>query len=476
MKGSPMGSLAAVRAGKPTNLSRQDNQSREFGRYIGLGQCPEDPNDLSMLAKILDCGFRNVPVLEYWTWSIDIPITDDAVSGTFGSTIDLIAPQSVLGVSSFDTSFLGSAGLLQTDFLMSGYGLHLYAEPESFATIGNAIAIAGPNAVTAPLWSPDVFTANDLANGSLGVCAPIPANACTPANSPILPAELWWGGIAWDALWHFANAFRFIWRFCQRFYLVDEMVANIGYMCSYACSKGHGDSDIPIQRYVKRVNDRYRALGSPVVFEPVNARRVGSVGAGAANTGIFHPVRDFDLASVSWGGIQYQDAAGCDPFNKFCQPVLLERGGPIGVQLVAQDNEDFRLFQQALSISEGVGGTEAIIPFDSKLNGLTTAGTAAVGGEPTCPGASATATGQELTMDPVCTPCVNTLAAQRVNTDRVLFKGGELKLAFLMKGWELCGNWRDRLRLAADRGYCGAPQYQGYLGTPRTLASSQLGR
>lgn len=389
-------------------------KNEQMSRVFGLGQSPAglaasgcQPLD------ILSAGFGTVPVVEYVTWTVALPLTDTDIDSTFGDTIDVLTnPKSVPGVVSVDSSFVLN-GVLQVDMLAIGFGVHIFAEPFSFTTIGNAI----PTTLVSPIYSLDTFTANDITNNAMGT-----------SLTGIVPAILEWGLPAWEAGWQLANAYQFIWVMQQRYQLINELVADVCYFGPYAEAVAAGTSDVPVQPYANVTNARYRDLGATDIFQPVVARRVGSVttaGPGGANVAVSHPTRDYDLAPVTHGGLRNQGGfANGTPFRKLLKPVLLEQGIPIGMSLQAQDQYCQSAMQQYLSISNGIGGTNALVTFDATINGQTNAGTAG-------------ATGLEQTAD--ATPAY---AVQAVNTNRSVFKGGQLKLAILIKGFEIFGQWK----------------------------------
>jgi len=387
------------------------------GRMIGLGASPSNETFMS-LSK---CSFQQVPVIEYVTWTVPLPLSDDQIESTFGNEIDVLQnPKAVSGVASVDSSFVVN-GILQTDMFVIGFGIHAFGEPMSFSQIGNSVASAGTQ--TAPLVSPDVFSANDALNGALSGVLGVTAG--------IEPAQMEWGFADWQAMWHLVNAYQFQWKFQQRHLLINELAADVSYFGPYAEGQGMGTSDASVQQYVRQINDQYAGLGASSRFLPVSHRRVGSVNAGgtgatiAANTGVFHPTRDYDLAPVSWGGIRNQGSGGCCmPFRKLNKPVLLERGIPIGMILVAQDSYHQEQMQRYLSISEGADTNQvANILVDQNINGYSVATGNA---------------GLELTLD----TGGNQFANESVQTNRALYKGGTLKLAILIKGFEVWGPWK----------------------------------
>lgn len=393
-----------------------------FGRPIGLGEAPSTDT----MAAVMGCGFTQVPVIEYVTWTVNTPLTDSQITSTFGDEIDVLqSPKQggLAGVDQIDSSFIVNS-ILQVNMLAVGYGMHFFGEPQSFTQVGNALSPMSATATASPV-SPDVWTLNDLQ--VLGL----------PTGATYYPAVLEWGYATWEALWHMANAYQFQWVMNQRYLLINELAADTCYFGPYAEAVAAGTSEVAVQQFARQANNRYRAQGGSSEFVPVNARRIGSVNgsplpSGATgNTGLFHPTRDFDLAPVTHGGLRNQGGlACCQPFRKLIRPVLLEQGIPIGMKLVVQDAVHQAQMQRYLSISEAQGGTLANVLFDANDTGTSAASSGA--GVPAMP---------ELTLD----QGANQFANQRVTTSRVIMKGGVLKLAILIKGFEVWGPWKDAI-------------------------------
>src|SRR5271155_1691856 len=415
--------------GKKTAKFAQD---REKVRRVpfGLGQAPGTPGAAE---KCLRCSFGNIPVVEEVIWTIPLPLTAEEAIATFGDTVNLLSgSSSVPGVQSIDSTFLIN-GILQTDILAQGVGVHVFCEPMSFSTIGNAFL--APAAVQEPLPSPDVVTANDVLNGVFGD---------EPTASWEAPASLAWGSEVWRAGWNFINAYQFQWKTSQRELVLNESAADVSYFGSFADALASGTSEVPVIEFVAMVNAQYRAKGSATIFAPVTHRRVGSVSttgaAGGGNIGIFHPTRDFDLAPGTWGGLRWQ-GYGCrgQMYRPVESPCFLERGIPIGMIFVAQDIVHQASMTEALTIdNEGLPGGQNIL-LDNNLTlqtypGLETQNSIAIA---TVAPNTGFAIMLEQTMD--ITPLY---ATQTVNVARQVFKGGVLKIAIKIKGWEMPGGWK----------------------------------
>ena len=384
-------------------------------RAIGLGACPSVDN----LKACLGSKFDAIPVIEYVTWTVVLPVSDSDIASTFNDTINLFGnTASVPGVASVDSSFVVN-GILQTDMFIIGFGVHVFAEPQTWTQIGNSVT---PTVANPP--SPDVYTLNDLQDGALGTAF---GTGGAIGAASITPAVLEWGAPAWRAAWQASNAYRFVWTVNQRVNVIDEQLADVSYFGPYADAKAAGDSDIPIHPFVQRVNARYAGLasGSPV-FWPVTHRRVGSVGgAPPTNVGFFHPTRDFDLAATTWGGLANNAAGQCNPYRKLPRPCLIERGLPIGMTLEANDSVHQANFQSELSASGAPLNGNGTVPELDAPNGGS-------GGYTT--GTLPTMTEQTVDVTPV-------LVAQQVQVARSVYKGGLFKISFLLKGYEVMRDW-----------------------------------
>ena len=345
-------------------------QDREKVRRVpfGLGKLRER---WAQRRSVSGAAFGNIPVIEEVIWTVPLPLTVEEATSTFGDTVNLLSgSSSVPGVQSIDSTFLIN-GILQTDILAQGVGVHVFCEPMSFSTIGNAFA--APESLSIPPPSPDVFTYNDQTGGALGGLTP----AATAAGLSMVAADFAWGSEVWRAGWNFINAYQFQWKTSQRELVLNESAADVSYFGSFADALASGTSEVPVIEYVATANAQYRAKGSTTVFLPVNFRRVGSITQGGAvaplaiNVGLFHPTRDYDLAPVTWGGLRWQ-GYGCrgQMYRPIESPCFLERGIPIGMLFVAQDAVHQASMLEALTITNEPLGTN-IVP-DVNVQTLTT--------------------------------------------------------------------------------------------------------
>jgi hypothetical protein len=407
------------------------NFEREKGKVqrmqFGLGATP---GDLGAAQKCIKCSFGNIPVIEEVVWTIPLPLTAEEALATLGDTVNLLSgSSSVPGVASIDSTFLIN-GILQTDILAQGVGVHIFCEPMSFSTIGNAFE--APAGTVAPPPSPDVFTENDFNNGALA--------------GGLVPAVFEFGAAVWRAGWNFINAYQFQWKTSQRELVLNELAADVSYFGSFADAEASGTSEVPIIEFVAAVNATYRSKGSATIFLPVSFRRVGSVGQNGnpvgppagVNVGVFHPTRDFDLAPVTWGGLRWQ-GYGCrgQMYRPIESPCFLERGIPIGMLFTVQDAVHQALMLEAVTINNEPLGSN--ISPDTNIScgegtAISTNPAIVTGAVPTV------ATGNvmlEQTLD-----TAPSLVQQQVGVCREVFKGGILKIGIKIKGWEMPGGWK----------------------------------
>jgi hypothetical protein len=403
---------------------------------FGLGA---SPGDMAAAQKCLRCSFGNIPVIEQVVWTIPLPLTVEEATATFGDTVNLLSgSSSVPGVASIDSTFLIN-GILQTDILSHGIGVHVFHEPMSFSTIGNAFN--APSTTVAPPPSPDVFTTNDLINNAMSNVVTTTGVGAATTSTNFFPADFEFGVDVWRAGWNFINAYQFQWRTNQRELVLNELAADVSYFGSFADAEASGTSEVPIIEFVAAANATYRSKGSATIFLPITHRRVGSVnsGSGTNNVGVFHPTRDFDLAPVTWGGLRWQ-GYGCkgQMYRPVESPCFLERGIPIGMQFIVQDAVHQALMLEALTINNEPLGTN--IPPDSNLSCTTAVSPGAA--TPGTPTAGAIVAGGVNTMLEQTLDTTPVLVAQAVNVCREIFKAGILKLGIKLKGWEMPGGWK----------------------------------
>ena len=400
----------------PSRPHKMYGAERDRARRVpfGMGLQPGALGAAAAAQQCLTCGFGNVPVTEEVVWTIVTPMTSEQVTQTFGDTVNLFNPSgSIAGVNSIDSTFLVN-GILQTDLFCTGLGIHVFVEPISFSALGNGWLAPG-SAGTSPPPSPDVWTVNDLANGALG-----------GVTTGIVPASLDWGTSAQEAAWNFINAYQLQLRTNQRELMLNELLADVSYMASFADLQGAGTSDATVIEYAALANAQYRNQGSTYIFLPVNFRRYGSVtvteGESQVNVGLFHATRDFEQVPVTRGGPKVQGAQCCGGmYRKIEKPCYFERGIPIGPQFVAVDPVHQARFQAALSIDSMTGSQN--LQVDANVGGNTLTGAASM---------------LEQTLD--SSPAN---VAEQMVMQRQVYTGGIFKVGVKLKGWEMPGPWKQ---------------------------------
>lgn len=414
------------------NALRKSNPNRSFG----LGACPS----VDALRTCLGSKFDAIPVIDFVTLTIDLPVLREQIPAFFGETVRFFGfgEGPIPGVIAVDTSFVGPAGLLQTDIFVIGLGIHVFAEPTIFSQIGNGITPLAGGAIPP---SPDVFTLNDVQDGALG--PQFVATATAAASASITPAAMEWGAPAQRAAWQAANAYRVVFTVNNRCNIIDEMLADFAYFAGYGNGVGFGDSDVPVMPFVQRMNARYLSAcctANGPAFWPVTHRRVGSTGATGAtpttsgtNVGDFHPTTDFKLAAAAWGGLENNQVGCCQPFRKICpKPWLIERGDPIAFSLEVSNPYHYAQFLTEISASGApLNGNGTVPELDAPLPG--SSGGYTQGGPPFGPTGGVM---PELTLD--AAP-VN--VSQQVLVQQMIYKGGALKFSFLLKGYEVMRDW-----------------------------------
>ena len=355
----------------------------------------------------------NMDVIEQVRWNLQGPLTPAAVTQNFGTEIDLFGSgKAVPGIDFVETT-MAQTGQLQTYMVTCYLGVHLEPEPLCFSAQGNAWT--HPTVSTTQPPSPDVFTANDVANGALGA-------AIAAGTQTFLPAVLEWGWWANYAAWHLSRGYNLRWKIGQHTNIMDEVLRHTAYMPPSAQEGSASSSEVDIADFVRRLNTRYDALGSGLDFLKLNRIRLGSVGA-APNLGIFKPDRTQELVGATYGGMDLRSLLrGNSEFRKLALPYLICPGVPIGIVLQENDPIQGGIMRDYLDITQGFGGTiPPIFTDDENIP----AGFDGTGVSPVA---------LERTLDGLN-------VAQRVNSERALFKGGELKVSVMVKGFEVSEDW-----------------------------------
>ena len=407
---------------------------------VGMGQAPNHEKiraglagDHSGLGSIVDAiqasmqnPFYNMDVIEQVRWTMAGPQTDESVLKNFGAEIDLFgAGKSPEGIDYVETT-MAQTGQTQTYFIACYVGFHLEPEPLCFTTKVNGWT--HPDSAQPQPPSPDVFTANDVNNGCLG-------SAFQPGEGVaaqfLVPGVLEWGWWANYVSWHMARAYNLRWKIGQHVNIMDEVLRHTAYMPPSAQEGSASSSEVDVATFIARTNARYDALGGALDALKINRIRIGSVGT-SPNLGIFAPSRDEQFVGATYGGMDLRSMlAGNSEFRKLALPYVIKPGVPIGLVLEECDSVQALIMRQYLSITGGLGGIfPPVLVDEQNISGVYDGGgTGFVALERTLDGSN---------------------VSQAVPVGTALFKGGELKVSMLIKGFEVTEDWYNVMSQNAD--------------------------
>jgi hypothetical protein len=421
-------------------------------RQIGLGMTP-DPQKIARAAAdgdvrkgvgalidwikdSVNCPIFNMPTIEQVRWGMNGPQTDISISKNFGVDIDLFGSGKGAQDIDYIETTMAQAGQTQTYMLACAIFFHIEPEPMCWTALGNSWE--PPQGSTAPgntPISPDVFTANDLLNGSIGG-----VGLNTGANF-YGPAVLEWGWWANYAAWHLVRGYNMRWKIGQHTNILDEVLRHTAYMPTNAQEGSASNSEVDIVNFVKRANVRYNQLGASQQFLKVNRIRIGSVGGTATtNFGIFRPSNDDTLVGATYGGMDLRSLLrGNSEFRKLTLPYVIKPGVPIGLILQANDTDQMNDMQAYLALTQNGdqygGGVFPPVVTDTNSIGSQYDGQV--------PGTNTGNIGYERTFD-------SFNVQQQVSTGRSVYKGGSLKLSQGIKGFEVSEDWYTILQNNPD--------------------------
>jgi len=392
---------------------------------IGFGQpATASPDDIvAAIKSVTSCPQFALPTVEEVRIALGGPLNDSTVARVFGAQFDPFnLSKDSAGLASIETT-MRKIGTTQTWFFATAIGLKLQPEPLNWATLGNAWT--RPAASGAQPISPDVFTQNDRANGALGA-------AIAAGTQTMNRATLWWGGWMNYAFWHMCRAYNLVWQISTNTLILNDMMRNTAYMPPNSQDGSSSDSQVEITEFVHRLNDYYNSpdIATLLTFLRVNRRRIGSanVGAGATNVGIFKPTNDYNLVDATFGGMDLRSLLmGNSEFRELSVPYVIPPGVAIGLYAQEVDTYQGALMRQYLSVTQGFLST--VPPFVSdtgNIAGLDGSGVSPVGLERTLDAAPA-------------------FVAQQVDSQTGLYKGGEGKISFEVKGFPVDQDWAKYL-------------------------------
>lgn len=416
--------VALRKVGLGEGISLEQIKASEGGARTGLGAC----GVMDRIKSSMDSASYAMDTVHQVRWTLAGPITDPAIEKNFSAEIDLFAnSKSVEGVA-FVESTMPQNGELNTHMLACAIGFHLEPEPFSFTVQGNAWSHPTVGSTKPP--SPDVYTIADVVNGALGPLL----GSLTPEEF-IRPAILEWGSWANYVAWHLVRAYSIDWQIGTKWNIINEVLRHTAYMPPSAQDGSSGNSDIDVLVAIARTNNYYDQLGTSMDFLKIDFIREGVLTVGgviATAFGEFRPSRAFELAGVTYGGMDLRHMLrGNSEFRKLDLPYIIGAGIPIGLVLNEVDNTQGNVMRDYLSITGGrwgQGQIPATIVDQEFINFGPT-----VPGNASGIGVSPIMVEQSLDPAPVNVP-------QEVFSERVLFKMGDLKLSMLIKGREMDGD------------------------------------
>lgn len=381
---------------------------------------------LNIVKGSMDCPAYTMDTIHQVRWTILGPISDAAIEKNFSSTIDLFGnSKSVEGVAMVEST-MPQNGELNTHMLACAIGMHLEPEPMAFTAQGNAWST--PIAGQAKPPSPDVFTVGDVVNGALG------ANFSGQNPTQILrPAVLEWGWFQNYVAWHMVRAYDLRWAIGTKYNILDEVLRHTAYMPPSGQDGSSGFSEVDVFTAIRRANDYYEGLGSPLVFLPIDFVREGVLAQapGGPVVGEFRPSRAFELSGVTYGGMDLRhQLRGNSEFRKLDLPYIIGAGIPIGLYLQETDSSQGDIMRDYLSISGGRNGNGAFPQVTVPAANIN---------------AGATVTGANVMLEQALDGAFP-VEAQQVYAERYVFKMGDVKLSLLVKGRELDGDLYTTLK------------------------------
>jgi hypothetical protein len=397
-------------------------------RKLGLGQTGGAVSKADKVQKLIgfikqvgQCPTYNLPVLDNVTIHYDGPLTDTAVTQTFGTVINPLGanPESPpQGAVQVDTTF-AEPGKFQTYNLICGIQWRLDFEPFSATILGNSWTPAAIGTAAAPPVSPSFFNVN-AAHPDTATSGPLGLSA----GESMLPATLEWAWWSELAGFYMSRGYNLQWQWGNRQLLLNDQLRYTAFTPSNAQEGSASNSNVDTQFLIRRTNDYYQTqLAAPSIFLGADRSRIGNMTLGGnAGLSVFRPDRSNEFVGATFGGVMLrQYLKGNSEFRRLTSPFLVAPGIPIGLKAVQSNNDDSGLMRRYLSATYGFGGTSpaSFTQSSAIAAGASIAGTGGV-------------TGAEPSLD---TPVA--AQSQQVNSQRVAYKGGTWKLTVAFKGFEL---------------------------------------
>lgn len=393
-------------------------------RYtIGLGDCSNRSNIMAMFKSAALCAVYAMPTIAKIQWEFAGPISHADTLKTLGATIDILGQgDNPAGVDEvYHTPGLIN-GQFQTYIMACAVGVHLEASPYCALVRGNSFVNNHSGTGTAP-FSPDAWTVNDQTNAwGQGVTA------------PTCKAVLRYGQPALEAFWAMVRAYNLRWTYGSLINILDEQLRETAYMPPNAQEGSASSSEIDAVRLAREVNARYASLGSAQDFRVTDTIRLGSIGAGGANSGIFAPNFDLQSVGVTYGGSDLRAKIGIgtnSEFRSLCNPYILKPGVPPGLVFEEQNQElgDYFRAQFDVTCGPSESSSTGLVPAQYTESADYTAGATSGFTERSIDGQSVTQT---------------TIATEAE------YKGFRALMSNEVKGWEMTESLACQIRDNAD--------------------------
>jgi hypothetical protein len=417
---------------KPFKWNLQEVDREVPTRKLGMGAMPVNGASKSdrtraligFIKQVATCPTYNLPVLDNVTVHYDGPLTDAALTSTFGEVINPLGanPESPPpGSSQVDTTF-AEPGKFQTFNLICGIQWRLDLEPLSFTVLGNSWAPAGGTTAGAPVVampvSPTDFNVN-ASNPDTATAGPLGL----ASGETMTQAALEWAWWSELACYYMARGYNLDWQWGNRARLLNDTLRYTAFTPSNAQDGSASNSNVDINYFVRRTNNYYQSiLGASQIFLAADRSRIGNMTLTGVGQSVFRPDRSNEFVGATFGGVGLkQYLKGNGEFRRLTTPFLCGPGIPIGLKARQSNTDDGSLMRQYFSATYGFGGAAPVsfTPSSVISPGASVAGTSAV-------------TGAEPSLDSPVAP-----RSQQLNGARVAYKGGAWKLTIAFKGFEL---------------------------------------
>jgi hypothetical protein len=386
---------------------------RDRDKQLGLGADVQTMGAaVDLITDALNSPMTTIPVIEHTTLNYSGVLTLAEAQSAFSNTLNFFNDSTGDEADATSTTFV-HPGILQNAIIVNAIGFHVFAEPLCWTQIGNSLSPVPVGAQLSPM-SPDVFSQNaTLAN--LGLVSP----------QTLTPAAISWGWPMQYAAWNLIEGYMFEWVVRQRYDLLRESARYIAHFGSFSDKVGAGTSQVPVTPFARVINNRYRTKGSTGIVLPIDHVRQGLFAQGGeiqADGDTFRPSSDFQLADVTWGGLALQDQYRNQPWRRLPTPYCIMSGMPLGLRLVSTGGDQIHinnliaLMSASGGLTQDFGATPPVITADQQIT----------------PGFNIAGSGPEVSLD--LTPAI---FPSQTNVARALYKGGNLSLSMMIKGWEV---------------------------------------